>query len=111
VDACIDSHRFVARISAVAPIADVTSPARHLTGPRRQVLGALETCGPAGPAGIARCWQARHPADARYVGGGLQAMVSHLLWKLEALDWVEPVDEGYAITPDGASALSTSSRG
>jgi ribosomal protein S19E (S16A) len=33
-------------------------------------------------------------------------MASKLLWKLEALGWVEPVDDGFAITDTGVEALT-----
>lgn len=35
----------------------------------------------------------------------LPALVSRLLWKLEALHWVEPVGGAYAITTAGVGAL------
>ena len=80
--------------------------ARGLTGPRREVLAALQACGPADAESVAECWRSRQPADAGALPDSLPDMASKLLWKLEALGWVAPVDEGFAITPDGVVALS-----
>jgi len=79
---------------------------RRLTGPRREVLAALEACGPADAQAVAACWRSRQPTDAAYLSDGLPDMVSRLLWKLETLGWVEPVEEGFAITADGVTALA-----
>ena len=50
------------------------------------------------------CWKARRPQDSAHLGD-LTPTVSRLLWKLEALSLVEPVDEGFAITVEGIAAL------
>jgi hypothetical protein len=93
----------------MASTLDAASSARHLTGPRRQVLEALDACGPADTGGIADCWRSRRPNDtATSLGDRLPGLISGLLWKLEALDWVEPIDDRYAITYDGAAAMSAS---
>jgi hypothetical protein len=80
--------------------------AQRLTGPRREVLAALQACGPGDAAAVADCWRSRQAADAGHLPDGLPAMASKLLWKLEALGWVEPVEEGFAISADGVAALS-----
>jgi hypothetical protein len=81
------------------------SDAQRLTGPRREVLAALEACGPADAEGVAECWRSRQKPNAANLGDSLPTMVSRLLWKLEALHWVEPVDDGFAITANGVAAL------
>jgi hypothetical protein len=86
--------------------AATATAAMRLTGPRREVLAALEACGPADAEAVATCWRSRQAADAGHLPDSLPTMVSKLLWKLEALGWVEPVDQGFAITADGVAALS-----
>lgn len=80
--------------------------ALRLTGPRRDVLTALEACGPADAGAVAVCWRSLHGEDATYLADTLAATISKLLWKLEALGWVEPVDDGFAITAAGVAALA-----
>ena len=80
--------------------------ALRLTGPRREVLAALQACGPADAHAVADCWRSRQPADAGNLPDSLPDMASKLLWKLEALGWVEPAKDGFAITADGVAALS-----
>lgn len=79
--------------------------APRLTGPRREVLAALQACGPADTDAVAACWRSRRPANTGNLPDGLPALASKLLWKLEALGWVEPVEEGFAITEPGIAAL------
>jgi len=80
--------------------------ALRLTGPRREVLAALQACGPADAEAVADCWRSRQAANASHLPDSLPTMVSKLLWKLEALGWVEPVDDEFAITADGVATLS-----
>ncbi len=80
--------------------------AQRLTGPRREVLAALQASGPADADAVAACWRSRQAANAGSLPDSLPAMASKLLWKLEALGWVEPAEEGFTITAKGVAVLS-----
>jgi hypothetical protein len=86
--------------------AATASAGMQLTGPRRAVLDALAACGPADAETVAACWRSRQDDDAGHLPEGLPALVSKLLWKLEALGWVEPADDGFTITAEGVGALA-----
>jgi hypothetical protein len=77
---------------------------RRLTGPRRAVLSILEHSGPGGADDIAERWRALGSEQTTSLDD-LAALVSRLLWKLEALGWVEPTRDGYVITSTGVEAL------
>ena len=54
---------------------------------------------------------ARRAAESDHFGDAITASVSQLLWKLQALGWVQPVDSGFAITAEGNAALLADSTG
>lgn len=84
--------------------------ARHLTGSRRQVLEAVDRCGPTDLAGLTGCWQDRYPDEIARLGDRVDHLATGLLWKLEALGWVQVEAGEYSATGAGRDALGTSAR-
>lgn len=101
-----DGSRILPRVTTGRRANAATEAAAlRLTGPRREVLAALHACGPADAEAVADCWRSRNPGS-NHLPASLPEMASKLLWKLEALGWVEPVDDGFAITDTGVEALT-----
>ena len=88
-----------------AELAHYGAIARQLAGARRQVLELVDRCGPTDVDGLTGCWEMTSPADAERLGSRLEHLTTGLLWKLEALGWVQ-VDSGeYSTTGAGRAAL------
>jgi len=83
----------------------------RLTGPRREVLAAINDGGPADAEVVAERMRARRAGGSDHFGDAIVASVSKILWKLQALGWVQPVDGGFAITAEGIAALLADSTG
>ena len=99
------------RVSAGRRDNAATEGGARLTGPRREVLAALRDCGPADAEAVAERMRARRPTESALVGDALTESVSRILWKLQALGWVQPVDGGLGVTAEGEAALSDGSPG
>lgn len=107
-DRADEGSRILPRVTAGRRANAATEDAAlRLTGPRREVLAALHACGPADADAVADCWRARND-DSAHLPASLPELASKLLWKLEALGWVEPVEDGFAITDAGVTALGGS---
>ena len=99
------------RVSAGRRANAAATDGARLTGPRREVLAAIKDCGPADAEVVAERMTARRAAESDHFGDAITASVSQLLWKLQALGWVQPIDGGFAITADGIAALLADSTG
>ena len=80
--------------------------ARHLTEPRRVVLGILAEYGPLDEAGIAQAWRAMRPDMQARHASELPRMIRHLLWRLEILELVDSEHGRYRISSLGRAIIA-----
>ena len=94
------------RVSAGRRAKAAAEGGAHLTRPRRQVLDALMELGPSDADRIGALIRPRPLAGGAGYDDAVVASVSRILWKLQALGWVEPADGGFVVTTAGVEALS-----
>jgi hypothetical protein len=78
--------------------------ARQLTTSRRKLLEIIDAADPIGLGDLVARW--RSSESGARTSGRAAHLTTGLLWKLEALRWIDDFDGRYCITGEGRLALN-----